>query len=356
MFDDFIKKAEDLCRLGESFAVATVVRSEPPVSGKPGDRAIVRSDRSIWGWIGGGCAQPTVIREALCAIEDGNPRLIRISPHSDQPEHGITAYTMECHSGGALDIYIEPVLPRSQILIFGRSPVAQTLARLALDIKYAVMVIAPRPLAEDFPSEALVVNEMQRNAIKITAATYVVVSTQGEDDEEAIEQALALRAPYVAFVASKVKGRKVLEYLAEKGLAPELLQRVKFPAGLDISASSPEEIAVSILAEIIQAKGNKAPQRASAVGEGDSKNRRPGLSVLGTMDAGPDTEASSLRGGNRDFGGSSADALDPVCGMIVDMASARHKSQYLSITYYFCCARCKETFDRSPDKFMAVAT
>jgi xanthine dehydrogenase accessory factor len=356
MFDDFIKKAEDLCRRGESFAVATVVRSEPPISGKPGDRAIVRADRSIWGWIGGGCAQPTVIREALCSIEDGKPRLIRISPHSDQPEPGISAYTMECHSGGALDIYIEPVLPRPQILIFGRSPVAQTLARLALDIKYAVTVITPRALMADFPAEAAVVNDMRVDGVKVTAMTYVVVSTQGEDDEEAIEQALALRAPYIAFVASKVKGRKVLEYLAQKGLAPELLQRVKFPAGLDISASLPEEIAVSILAEIIRAKGNKIPQPGSAVAEGASKNRQPRLTVLGAGDARPVAEASSLRGGNRDLDVSSTDALDPVCGMIVDVGSARHQSDYRSVTYYFCCARCRETFDKSPDKFIAVAT
>ncbi len=121
MFDQFLKKADELLLIGESFAIATVVRYEAPISGKPGDKAIIFADGEVWGWIGGGCAQPAVVKEALNALKDGRPRLVRISPSSSQ-EEGIVAYNMTCHSGGTLDIYIEPVLPKPHILILGRSP------------------------------------------------------------------------------------------------------------------------------------------------------------------------------------------------------------------------------------------
>jgi xanthine dehydrogenase accessory factor len=129
MFDEFVNEAAQLLAKGEAFVTASVVRFQPPISGKPGDKAIIYADGKIWGWIGGGCAQPVVIKEALKALVDGRPRLVRISPTA-APEEGIVDYTMTCHSGGTLDIYIEPVLPKPHIVILGRSPVAQTLARL----------------------------------------------------------------------------------------------------------------------------------------------------------------------------------------------------------------------------------
>src|SRR5277367_2429036 len=141
MFDQFLSKAEELLAKDQPFAVAVVVRYQAPISGKPGNKAIIFPDGKMWGWIGGGCAQPVVIKEALKALADGQPRLIRISP-SSSPEEGIVDYTMTCHSGGTLDIFIEPVLPKPQILILGRSPVGQTLARLAKAINYSVSVVA----------------------------------------------------------------------------------------------------------------------------------------------------------------------------------------------------------------------
>ena len=129
MFDQFLSKAGELLSAESPFAVAIVIRHEPPVSGKPGDKAIIRSDGQVWGWIGGGCVQPLVIREALNAMEEGSPRLVRISPSAESdPEIGTVHYPMSCHGGGALEVYIEPVLPKPRILIFGRSPAAQSLA------------------------------------------------------------------------------------------------------------------------------------------------------------------------------------------------------------------------------------
>ena len=185
MFDQFLSKAEELLTDGQSFAIAVVVRYQAPISGKPGNKAIIFADGKIWGWIGGGCAQPVVVKEALKALADGQPRLIRISP-SSSPEEGIVDYTMTCHSGGTLDIYIEPVLPKPHILILGRSPVAESLARLGKAIGYTVSVVAPGADRESFPDSDLVQAELDLGQLKTTPQTFIVVSTQGEGDEEAL--------------------------------------------------------------------------------------------------------------------------------------------------------------------------
>lgn len=316
MFDQFLSKADELLRDGQSFAIAVVVRYQAPISGKPGNKAIVFPDGKIWGWIGGGCAQPVVVQEALKALADGQPRLIRISP-SSSPEDGIVDYTMTCHSGGTLDIYIEPVLPKPHILILGRSPVAKTLARLGKAIGYAVSVVASGADRESFPDSDLVQAELDLGQLKTAPQIFIVVSTQGEGDEEALEQALLTQAAYVAFVASKAKARKILDYLKERGVAVDRLSQVRAPAGLDIRAASPEEIAVSILAEIIQVNGTRA-----AVPKAQTQ-----LPVL------------------------KQETRDPICGMTVDVSVAKHKSEFHGKYFYFCCSSCKQTFDKQPEKY-----
>ena len=317
MFDQFLSKASELLANHESFAIAVVVRYEAPISGKPGNKAIIFADGKIWGWIGGGCAQPVVVKEALKALADGQPRLIRISP-SSPPEQGIVDYTMTCHSGGTLDIYIEPVLPKPHILILGRSPVAVALARLGKAINYAVSIAAPQAERERFPDCDHVQADLDLSQIKITPQTFVVVSTQGQHDEEALENALCSEASYVAFVASKVKAAKILDYLKERGLSSTRLGQLKAPAGLDIHASSPEEIAVSILAEIIQ-------QNRSA----KAKQKREVELAVATKEA-----------------------KDPICGMMVDIGKARHKSEFRGNAFYFCCAGCKQKFDKQPEQYV----
>jgi xanthine dehydrogenase accessory factor len=330
MLEDFLQKTQKLMAQGESFAVATVVRCLPPTSGKPGDKAIITADGKLWGWIGGGCAQPVVAKEALKALAEERPRLVRISPRPDAPEEGIVDYTMTCHSGGALDIYIEPVLPKPHLVVLGRSPVAQTLARLGKTIGYAISMIvgeeAPvHPHAalstEAAPDiEVIQARDYSLERTKVTARTFLVIATQGEGDEEALEQALKTDAGYVAFVASKTKAEKVFDYLKTRGAGAESIQRVKAPAGLDIGASSPEEIAVSILAEIIHVRSNVGKETAKA---------SPALSVI------------------------QSGAKDPICGMNVTIANARHKAEFEGKTYYFCCAGCKQTFEREPTRYLA---
>jgi xanthine dehydrogenase accessory factor len=354
MFEDFLNKTQKLMAQGEPFAVATVVRCLPPTSGKPGDKAIITSDGKLWGWIGGGCAQPVVAKEALKALVEERPRLVRISPRPDAPEEGIVDYTMTCHSGGALDIYIEPVLPKPHLVVLGRSPVALTLARLGKTIGYAVSIIVGEALsnqhsafsrsagtreagkeeaentdrgatdvAETFPSiEVIQAHDYNLERAKVSPRTMIVVSTQGEGDEEALEQALKTEAGYVAFVASKTKAEKVFDYLQTRGVDAEKIQRVKAPAGLDIGASSPEEIAVSILAEIIHVR---------AKAEKETTKTSPALTV------------------------NQSGAKDPICGMNVSIANARYKAEFEGKTFYFCCANCKQTFEREPTRYLSQA-
>lgn len=317
MPEHLLKRAADLLAQGETFAMATVVRCQPPSSGKPGDKAIILADGKLLGWIGGGCAQPVVIREALRALSVGKPRLVRISPSANE-EEGIVDYTMACHSGGELDIYIEPVGPNLNLVILGRSPVARTLARLGGDVGYAVSVVAPAEAAEGFTGAEIIYDRnFDLSRIRIRPQTYIVVSTQGEGDEEALEQAILTAGKgtaYISFVASRTKAGKVLDYLRQKGVPQEKLGLVRAPAGLDLGASCPEEIAVSILAEIVQVR--RAQATSAQQGSGASK-------VLLT----------------------NTEARDPVCGMAVDSTRAVHKSEYQGNWFYFCSDGCKRKFE-----------
>ena len=321
MFDQFLCKADELLTKGEPFAVAVVVRFEAPISGKAGNKAIIQADGKLWGWIGGGCAQPVIVREALKAMADGQPRLVRISPTAS-PEKGIVDYTMTCHSGGTLDVFIEPILPKPHVLILGRSPIAQTLAKLAKTIGYAVSIAAPDVDRQCFSAADTVRTDFDLAQLKITSQTFVVVSTQGESDEEALEAAINTGSDYIAFVASKTKAAKMLNDLKDRGLPADKVAKVRAPAGLDIHASSLEEIAVSILAEIIQLRKTTGSERRPATD----------LPVLAKT------------------------AKDPICGMTVDTISTKHKSEYAGVMYYFCCAACKHTFDKDSQKYTLPPT
>jgi xanthine dehydrogenase accessory factor len=321
VIDQFLKKVDELLASEQSFAIAVVVRYEAPISGKPGNKAIILPDGKIWGWIGGGCAQPMVAKEALKSLADGQPRLIRISP-SASPEDGIVDYTMTCHSGGTLDIYIEPVLPKPHVVILGRSPVAVALVKLAKAVNYTVSVAAPEADRASFPDADAVQTDLDLGVMKITPQTLIVVSTQGHQDEEAVEHALRSAASYVAFVASRTKTAKIIEYLKGRGLDPARLAQLRAPAGLNIHASTPEEIAVSILAEIIQV--NRSAKETS--------NAQAALTLIGMQEA-----------------------KDPVCGMTVEIDKAKHKSEFRGSTFYFCCAACKQKFDKQPEQYALAA-
>ena len=322
MFDEILRKSNDLLDKGEPFALAVVVRREAPISGKIGDKAIIQANGKIAGWIGGGCTQPVVIKEAQNAIRDGKPRLVRVTPTSSkEPLEGIVEYNMSCHSGGTIDVYIEPILPKIHLMILGKSPVGQILAQLAKVLNYRVSVFAHKVDKNSFPSVDSVSDTFHVTGQLNTLHTYLVVSTQGQDDEEALESALKLSPAYIAFIASSKKSQAVFSFLKARGITENQLQRIKVPAGLDIKAHLPEEIAVSILAEIIQIQNSAEPISKAA-----------------------NKEKSTIE-----------EAIDSVCGMSVNIEDAKHQTEYNGKTYYFCCAGCKQAFEKSPEKYLKKA-
>jgi xanthine dehydrogenase accessory factor len=228
-------------------------------------------------------------------------------------------YSMSCLGGGALDVYIEPVLPKTRILIFGRSLAAQSLSKLGKAVGYGIGVVAPEASRELFPDADSFSSEVTPDQVSNGSETYIVVATQGEHDEQALEQALRTKARYISFIASHAKARKIIGFLAEKGVTPEMLSRIKAPAGLSIGTSSWQEIAVSIIAEIIQVKKGNAP--------------------LLTRQKGSDPETVRQL------------ATDPVCGMTVEVTESVYQSEYEGRPFYFCCAGCQQTFERQPQTY-----
>ena len=310
MAEDLLALAAELGRRGEPFALATVVRCERPTSAKPGAKALIREDGTISGWVGGACAEPVVVREALNSLRDGRPRFIGLIGEGRKGPgrtEGMLEYAMTCHSGGTLEIYVEPFLPKPLLVLVGHGPVVETLAALGRDVDYSIVVL-PAAAAVD-----------GLGGLALTPRASVVVATHGELDEEALARGLATEAGYVSLVASRKRAAVITESLKRQGVPPERLSRLKAPAGLDIGAVTPEEIAVSILAELIQ------------------RHRNEKIALVET-----ETNQASA---------AAVEAKDPICGMLVAVATARYRSEESGQVVYFCCLRCKETFDADPQKY-----
>jgi xanthine dehydrogenase accessory factor len=263
---------------GEPFALATVVRTVAATAAKAGAKAVIRPDGSVSeGWIGGGCARAAVLKAARDALADGRPRLVSVQPpdvlqeqglHGGDERAGVRFADNMCPSRGTMDVFVEPVLPRPQIVVCGSSPVAVAVADLGRRIGFAVTVCAPEAEQGAFADAdrrihgfAIALGFTQNGE---AGARFVVVSTQGRGDEAALQAALAIEADYVAFVGSRQKAETLKARLASRGIAPERLARLKAPAGLDLGAITPDEIAVSILAEIVAVRRGGHPRGAAA--------------------------------------------------------------------------------------------
>lgn len=320
MFDEFFSTAHELVRSGRPFATATIVRAEKPTSGRPGDRAIITLDGTMHGWIGGSCSAPTVIREARKAIAADRSVLIRLTPDpgSAPVPAGITEVPMTCFSGGTLDIFIEPHQPRPRLLLVGSLPVAQALAHLARAMNYEVVAFDPTG-SEAMEHADRVLRDLAELPALVTPLSFVVVATHGEFDEEGLLQALTSEAPYIGLVASRKRGAAVLDALRARGAAPDSVGRIRFPAGLDIHAERGDEIALSIMAEIV-------------------RTRRSAERLAWKEEAPPVAET----------------AVDPVCGMSVEIAGAIHTFEHEGRTYYFCCGGCRTRFSRDPARYLVA--
>jgi xanthine dehydrogenase accessory factor len=317
-----MEKARELLAQEVPFALATVVRRERPTSGEPGDKAIITSDGDFLGWVGGSCAQPTVLQEAQKALVDGEPRLVVLTPNLNaESREGIELYRMSCYSGGTMEIYIEPYLPEPQLFVCGVSPAAEALVKIGKAVGFKVILIDPSATGEKFPDANIVLTGIDVAKLGKSGERYAVVATNGNWDEEAIKALLALSPNYLGLVASKKRFEQMLKQLRDDGVPREQLDLIKCPAGIDMPTRTFPEVALSIVAEIVSIRhsaGEKAP-----VGRSSKEKATPQL------------------------------AEDPVCHMTVDPQTARHILDFKGVRYYFCNPHCQKSFEKEPQKYLA---
>jgi len=271
----------------QPFVLATVVRAERPTSAKPGDAALVLADGTIVGFVGGECAESSVRSEALSTLSSGEPVLLRISPTPEPAEAGMISVHNPCLSGGTLEVFLEPSLPAPLLVIHGRAPIASALAGLAERLGWAVL-----GWDGEMPADA----------------DAVVVASHGRDEHAALAAALNAGVPYIGLVASRRRGAAVLAGLEDAA-------SVHTPAGLDIGARTPDEVALSILAEIISVRPRHRAEN-------------PAVAPPGT-----------------------ATATDPVCGMTVAAVESSPHLEHLGRHWWFCGSGCRQAFLADPSAF-----
>ncbi len=306
---------------GTPCVLATVVRCEAPTSARPGDRAVITADGHFVGWVGGSCSEPAVKREAMRALAEGTPRLVRIIGGVDEVKHsrrrGEVTMATTCPSGGSLDIFIEPRLPKPTLVVFGASPAARALVRLAGITGLRTCAVHPGARPDDFEGADLVLAELDLSGSGAEPGAWAVIASMGHYDEDAIEAALAHPGLEVALVASRRRFAAVLEELRRRGVAESDLERVHSPGGR-VRGASQEEVALFVLAEVAAARHRRKPATES-----------PAAATAAVPEF----------------------ALDPVCGMTVELP-ARHSSTHGGVTYCFCCAGCKASFDAEPQRYL----
>jgi xanthine dehydrogenase accessory factor len=315
------RAAKELADQGQAFVVATVVRVEHPTSVKPGNAALVRDDGAIDGFVGGVCAQHSVRLYSLRAIETGEPLLLRILPDAatgsgsddvpvdEDPSRTVEVSDVEgtvtvsnpCLSGGAIEVFLEPVLPAPRVLIVGDSPIVSALRRIGPELGLSL------------------VSASEGGVVPTQGDLGLVVAAHGRDELGVLRAGLEAGLPYVGLVASRKRGAVVLDQLREAGASDELLAVLETPAGLDIGARSAAEIALSILARIVEVRRRSSRAAATPRPEG-----RP------------------------------ITAVDPVCGMTIVVADDTPSLETSAGTVYFCCMGCKLTFEeRHGDRAIA---
>jgi len=294
MTPDLSARGSDLRRARAAYVHARVVAAEKPTSAKPGAEAIVLADGTIEGFVGGACAESTVRAQALALLDSGETLLLRITPEPEAPRPGALTVHNPCLSGGTLEVFLEPVIPAPLVVVAGDTPIARALLDLVGPLGHAGTTYAGT-----LPSD--------------TAA--VVIATHGRDEEAVLRDALLAEVPYVGLVASRKRGESVLGAL---DVCASERARVHTPAGLDIGARTPEEVALSILAEIISTRPR---QSGRPVGEGASS-----------------TDKSAIH----------ESAIDPVCGMSVAMVDASLHLDHDAHRYWFCGSGCLRAFAADP--------
>ncbi len=324
MFDAYINKILELRKKNEGFATATVVRRDAPSSGKSGDKAVINKYGDIIGWVGGGCVKAIIIKEAGDALKSGKARLVKIGQTSSTiKQEGVMEYKMTCQSEGMVEVFIEPVLPLPHLVVLGKTAIAKALVKMGKAIGYRVTAVAPEARPDTFPGVDELITQLNLQQVKTGNQSFLVVCTQGEQDETALEQALQKKSAYVGFVASKKKRTSVFEFLKQSGIEEAKIALIKSPAGIDINAKKPEEVAISILAEIIQVQNSGTAVHSFT--EFDETRAEAGIPKF---------------------------YINPVCGVPVDVNNPKHIVTYNGENVYFCCDGCKVKFEAEPEKYI----
>ncbi len=311
--EELQEMARELNRRGDTYALVTVVRAVAPTSAYPGAQAIVRADGTLHGWIGGGCAKQVVINAATSAIASGQPKLVRISNEQVYAEEDIEHYAMACASNGSVDLFIQPNSRGLGLCVLGSTPAADEARFLADRLRIRLT---------DSPDDAPV----------------VLVATQGQGDEEALEAALRSSATHVLMIASRRKADRLRAVMKMRGIDESQLARLQAPAGPDAGAKTPDEIALVSITGVLAALRSRSAEQ-QAVGAGQDRSQP----VARTEPATEPAVASANAG-----------FLNPVCGVVVSTATALHVEQYSGVSYYFCCDGCWTTFLKDPGKFAAI--
>lgn len=302
------------------FVIATVVWRRGPSSGREGAKAVVTADGKLHGWLGGACAEPTVIKEALQALIDGQPRLLQLGPPEEfgtKQGESVVSVPMACESEGAMEVYLEPELPSPQLVVIGRSPGASALVQMGEVLGWRSTLVDDGGQADAHPHLTNVATSLDLETLEVGERDFVVVATQGHYDEKALQAALGTPAGYIGLISSRKRAGSVMEYLRDSGVGDEALSRIHAPAGLDLGSLPNEKIAVSVLAEMValQAAGGLA---------------------TGVLTAEPE------------------EAIDPVCEMIVNVETARWTFDYQGSTYYFCAPGCRKAFENDPASYVGA--
>jgi xanthine dehydrogenase accessory factor len=315
--DELLDMARELTARREPHALVTVVRAVAPTSAYVGAQAIVLADGTLHGWIGGGCAKDVVIGAAQSAIGKGEPKLVRISNDRIRPEDDIEQHAMSCASNGTIELFIQPYSPLSALCVLGTTPAADEARFLAERLRIRLT---------DAPDEAPI----------------VLVATQGQGDEEALERALRSPAAHVLMIASRRKAARLRDVMRMRGVDEALLARLVAPAGPDAGAKTPGEIAlVSMVGVLGLLRGRTV---------------RPNIAAGGPEVAGAPAATTEQPGSRRapDPVAPGAKFINPVCGIAVDTAAPKHIENYEGIAYYFCCDGCWTTFRQEPAKYAAI--
>ncbi len=324
---EILLKAWQLGENDEAFAIVGVIKTEGPTAVKTGNRSIIRADGSTEGWVGGHCTEDEILRNSLKSIDDGTTRTLKLST---------------CH-GGTMDVYIEPYLPRRKLIVIGHVPIVSALSRLAKILNFNVVVVDEKNASKEKYEQAdLVVKTLDElNLVRLTRQTYVVIATMGERDQEFAAKLVGSEVPYVGIVAGKKRASEILHLLSAGGASEQQISKIKSPAGIYLRAVTAEEIALSIMAEVIEWSRGQSGDLREYARETQKRNspasKRP---VESSQNSNPSPQIGRQV------------MADPVCGMTVEASRPAYYSRTEGgTTIVFCSEACKEEFDRNPAKY-----